>query len=225
MQKAAVQFRLKKGQMPPMQVWEPYVQNYVMSMMDGQLQNQMPPPKYGRRLSDTDDFGLSALRSASASSALAREDGVLTRANFDARRLGGSGSGSGSGASCSGPKGCVSNYILYLGIYTDCIETMKKKNSCSNVLSGLNSADAKVNAFYSKTELVAAASCGKAVPVEPSECPVSMFDKEVYFMWGEGGTTSNYERPKTSSYVLKGLPAASRLDRLMNFFMEFFASA
>ena len=102
---------------------------------------------------------------------------------------------------------------------------MKKKNSCSNVLSGLNSADAKVNAFYSKTELVAAASCGKAVPVEPSECPVSMFDKEVYFMWGEGGTTSNYERPKTSVYVGKGLPAASRLDRLMNFFTEFFASA
>jgi hypothetical protein len=141
-----------------------------------------------------------------------------------ARRLGG-GSGSGSGKSCSGPKGCVSNYILYLGIYTDCIEVMKKKNSCSNVLSGLTSSDAKVNAFYSKTELIAAASCSKAVPVEPSDCPVSMFDKEVYFMWGEGGTTSNYERPKTSMYVGKGLPAASRLDRLMNFFMEFFASA
>ena len=65
----------------------------------------------------------------------------------------------------------------------------------------------------------------KAVPVEPSDCPVSMFDTEVYFMWGEGGTTSNYERPKTSVYVGKGLPAASRLDRLMNFFTEFFASA
>ena len=52
-----------------------------------------------------------------------------------------------------------------------------------------------------------------------------MFDKEVYFMWGEGGKTSNYERPKTSVYVGKGLPAASRLDRLMNFFTEFFAAA
>ena len=76
-----------------------------------------------------------------------------------------------------------------------------------------------------KTELIAAASCGKAVPVEPSDCPVSMFDKEVYFMWGEGGTTSNYERPKTSVYVGKGLPAASRLDRLMNFFTELFVAA
>ena len=220
------QYRLKPGQMPEMRVWETHVNMYVMSMMGGgQLQLEMPYSKFGRRLSDTDDFGLSALRSASASSALAREDGVLTRANFDARRLGGSGSGSGSGKSCSGPKGCVSNYILYLGIYTDCIETMKKKNSCSNVLSGLNSADAKVNAFYSKTELVAAASCGKAVPVEPSECPVSMFDKEVYFMWGEGNYRATSERAKTSVYVGKGLPAASRLDRLMNFFTELFVAA
>ena len=39
-----------------------------------------------------------------------------------------------------------------------------------------------------------------------------------------GGKTSNYERPKTSVYVGKGLPAASRLDRLMNFFTEFFAT-
>ena len=119
----------------------------------------------------------------------------------------------------------MSNYILYLGIYTDCIEVMKKKNSCSKVLSGLNSADAKVNAFYSKTELVAAASCGKAVPVEPSECPVSMFDKEVYFMWGEGNYRATSERAKTSVYVGKGLPAASRLDRLMNFFTELFVAA
>ena len=183
----------------------------------------LEPPHWGRRLSKTDDFGLSTLRSGSASSALAREDGVLTRANFDARRLGGSGSGSGSG--CSGPAGCVSGYIMYLGIYQHCIEQLKTETACATILSNLNSADAKVNAFYSKTELIAAASCSKAVPVEPSDCPVSMFDKEVYFMWGEGGTTSNYERPKTSMYVGKGLPAASRLDRLMNFFMEFFASA
>ena len=114
---------------------------------------------------------------------------------------------------------------MYLGIYQHCIEQLKTETACATILSNLNSADAKVNAFYSKTELIAAASCSKAVPVEPSDCPVSMFDKEVYFMWGEGGTTSNYERPKTSMYVGKGLPAASRLDRLMNFFMEFFASA
>ena len=113
---------------------------------------------------------------------------------------------------------------MYLGIYQHCIEQLKTETACATILSGLTSSDAKVNAFYSKTELVAAASCGKAVPVEPSECPVSMFDKEVYFMWGEGGTTSNYERPKTSVYVGKGLPAASRLDRLMNFFTEFFAT-
>ena len=106
-----------------------------------------------------------------------------------------------------------------------CIEQLKTETACATILSNLNSADAKVNAFYSKTELIAAASCSKAVPVEPSDCPVSMFDKEVYFMWGEGGTTSNYERPKTSVYVGKGLPAASRLDRLMNFFTEFFAAA
>ena len=62
-------------------------------------------------------------------------------------------------------------------------------------------------------------------PTIPIPTGVSMFDKEVYFMWGEGGTTSNYEGPKTSVYVGKGLPAASRLDRLMNFFTEFFASA
>ena len=134
------------------------------------------PPHWGRRLSKTDDFGLSTLRSGSASSALAREDGVLTRANFDARRLGGSGSGSGSG--CSGPAGCVSGYIMYLGIYQHCIEQLKTETACANILSGLTSADAKVNAFYSKTELIAAASCSKAVPVEPSDCPVSMFDKE-----------------------------------------------
>ena len=83
-----------------------------------------------------------------------------------------------------------------------------------------------MNAFYSKTELVAAASCGKAVPVEPSECPVSFYNKEVYFMWGEGGFHATSERAKTSDvYVGKGLPAASRLDRLMNFFTEFFAAA
>ena len=177
----------------------------------------------GRRLSDTDDFGLSALRSASASSALAREDGVLTRANFDARRLGGSGSGSGSG--CSGPAGCVSGYIMYLGIYQHCIEQVKTETACATILSNLNSADAKVNAFYSKTELIAAASCSKAVPVEPSDCPVSMFDKEVYFMWGEGNYRATSERAKTSVYVGKGLPAASRLDRLMNFFTELFVAA
>ena len=68
-------------------------------------------------------------------------------------------------------------------------------------------------------------SCGKAVPVEPSECPVSMFDKEVYFMWGEGNYRATSERAKTSVYVGKGLPAASRLDRLMNFFTELFVSA
>ncbi len=42
-------------------------------------------------------------------------------------------------------------------------------------------------------------------------------------------TLGNYratsERAKTSVYVGKGLHAASRLDRLMNFFTEFFASA
>ena len=120
----------------------------------------------------------------------------------------------------------MSNYIHYLGIYTKCIEQMKIKNSCSNVLAGLTSSDAKVNAFYSKTELVAAASCGKAVPVEPSECPVSFYNKEVYFMWGEGGFHATSERAKTSDvYVGKGLPAASRLDRLMNFFTELFVAA
>ena len=149
----------------------------------------------------------------SASSAL-REDGVLTRIRLGAPAPG-----------CSGPAGCVSGYIMYLGIYQHCIEQLKTETACATILSNLNSADAKVNAFYSKTELIAAASCSKAVPVEPSDCPVSMFDKEVYFMWGEGGTTSNYERPKTSVYVGMGLPAASRLDRLMNFFTEFFAAA
>ena len=118
----------------------------------------------------------------------------------------------------------MSNYIWYLGVYQHCIEQLKLDTACATILSGLDSDDAKVNAFYSKTSVVAAASCGKAVPVEPSDCPVAMFDKEVYFMWGEGGTTSNYERPKTSVYVGKGLPAASRLDRLMNFFTEFFAT-
>jgi hypothetical protein len=229
-QKQMAEAAMKYGKMD-IQMWEGWVNNYVMSMMQGG--QNMPPPGggkppmgRGRRLSDTDDFSLSALRSASASSALAREDGVLSRANFDARRLGGSGSGSGSGKSCSGPKGCVSNYIHYLGIYTKCIEQMKIKNSCSNVLAGLTSSDAQVTAFYSKTELVAAASCGKAVPVEPSECPVSFYDKEVYFMWGEGGFHATSERAKTSDvYVGKGLPAASRLDRLMNFFTEFFAAA
>jgi hypothetical protein len=229
-QKQMAEAAMKYGKMD-IQMWEGWVNNYVMSMMQGG--QNMPPPGggkppmgRGRRLSDTDDFSLSALRSASASSALAREDGVLSRANFDARRLGGSGSGSGSGKSCSGPKGCVSNYIHYLGIYTKCIEQMKIKNSCSNVLAGLTSSDAKVNAFYSKTELVAAASCGKAVPVEPSECPVSFYDKEVYFMWGEGGFHATSERAKTSDvYVGKGLPAASRLDRLMNFFTELFVAA
>ena len=52
-----------------------------------------------------------------------------------------------------------------------------------------------------------------------------MFDKEVYFMWGEGNYRATSERAKTSVYVGKGLPAASRLDRLMNFFTEFFAAA
>ena len=55
--------------------------------------------------------------------------------------------------------------------------------------------------------------------------PVSMFDKEVYFMWGEGNYRATSERAKTSVYVGKGLPAASRLDRLMNFFTELFVAA
>ena len=86
MQVAAVQYRLKPGQPLPMRLWESHVNNYVMSMMQGGAQQMPPPGKYGRRLSDTDDFGLSALRSASASSALAREDGVLTRRVSGPRR-------------------------------------------------------------------------------------------------------------------------------------------
>ena len=60
-----------------------------------------------------------------------------------------------------------------------------------------------MNAFYSKTELVAA-SC-KAVPVEPSECPVSMFDKEVYFMWARA-TTGRRGAGQDVVYVGKDYP-------------------
>ena len=44
-------------------------------------------------------------------------------------------------------------------------------------------------------------------------------------MWGEGNYRATSERAKTSVYVGKGLPAASRLDRLMNFFTELFVAA
>ena len=80
-------------------------------------------------------------------------------------------------------------------------------------------------AFLDDTTGVVVSNVCTAVPVEPSECPVSMFDKEVYFMWGEGNYRATSERAKTSVYVGKGLPAASRLDRLMNFFTELFVSA
>merc|ERR1711988_1935744 len=160
-----------------------------------------------RRLSDVIDAALPSVRSATASSALP-QDG--TPARVGARRL-----SKGSGAAKH-----VDKYKEMVKEYSECIEAIPT-SKCATNLATMSSDDAKVTAFYSKTGLVTTACAGI---ITPSDCPVDMFSKEVSFMWGTGTISSTHTRSKTSSYVVKGLPAASRLDRMMNFVTELFAA-
>merc|ERR1711998_351833 len=157
-----------------------------------------------RRLEDVADAALPSLRSATAS-ALPRDG---TSARVGARRL-----SKGSGAADH-----VDKYKEMVEEYSDCLAAIET-SKCATNLALMSTDDAKVQSFYSKTGLVMAACAGI---VTPSDCPVDMFSKEVSFMWGNGGVKSTYTKSKTSSYIAKGLPAASRIDKFVNFFTELF---
>lgn len=159
-----------------------------------------------RRLSDVADAALPSLRSATASAL--PQDGTSARVGARARRR-------------TDVKQHVDKYKEMVQEYANCLAAIPT-SKCATNLAQMSSSDAKVTAFYSKTGLVTAACAGI---LTPSDCPVDMFSKEVSFMWGNGGVKSTYTKSKTSSYIAKGLPAASRIDKFVNFFTELFTAA
>lgn len=169
-----------------------------------------------RRLSDTGDVALPALRSAAAAPALPREDGITLRDT--ARHL----SEEEEGADAN-----VARYKEKLQKFTECIATYER--SVKDTLAAMmmeQETEKLVSAFYSNTALILASCHNTVAHPTPSECPINMFDKEVYFMFGvQNQASSDYGRTKTMSYIDVGTPAASRLDRLMNALTELFAAA
>merc|ERR1719198_141850 len=201
--------------------WKEYVDVYAAETAKQAKDEEMKLLEYGladfelkqkelqeRRLllSDVADAALPSLRSATASAL--PQDGTSARVGARARRR-------------TDVKEHVDKYKEMVQEYANCLAAIPT-SKCATNLAQMSSSDAKVTAFYSKTGLVTAACAGI---LTPSDCPVDMFSKEVSFMWGNGGVKSTYTRSKTSSYIAKGLPAASRIDKFVNFFTELFTAA
>merc|ERR1712139_42289 len=91
-------------------------------------------------------------------------------------------------------------------------------SACNYLTQTFASTVTQVSKFYENKELVMR-GCKGAV-LFPSECAVDLFSKDVSFLFGgltNAGVDIGYGGVKTSSFVKKGFPAASRLDRMMNF--------
>merc|ERR1712159_353074 len=128
--------------------------------------------------------------------------------------------------------------------YENCAKYTQSTTTCdtllSNMLSELESADIvmddKVRTFFKCDDSLAAilheAICSLENSLTPSlfpaECPSDVPVKEILMLWGLGISekvrTTSFGGAKTALYEHKGVPAATRLDTMMNGAAEYIAS-
>merc|ERR1711907_211385 len=120
--------------------------------------------------------------------------------------------------------------------YKSCTASIKAANQCDTLLEefllelgDFTSVDDKVRAFFKCDDSLVAvlheAICalhGAIIPsLFPAECPSDVPAKEILMLWGIATPVSNIKTrsfggAKTALYEKKGLPAATRLDAMMN---------
>merc|ERR1712159_207553 len=128
--------------------------------------------------------------------------------------------------------------------YEGCVKQWQSTYTCDSLLSDMLSEleryhivmDDKVRTFFKCDDSLAAilheAICSLENSLTPSlfpaECPSDVPAKEILMLWGLGYgqkvRTTSFGGAKTALYEHKGVPAATRLDTMMNGAAEYIAS-